>query len=124
MGYALALAVASRGAEVDLVAGPTALSISHPSIQVHGVTTAEQMFEKCKALYASTHVAILSAAVADYRPKEVAEQKIKKKGDAMQLDLIKTVDIAMELGQLKKNGQVNVGFALETETEKRTPQKK
>lgn len=118
MGYALALAVASRGAEVELVSGPTTLTISHPSVHVHAVTTAEQMHEKCLALYPESQVAILSAAVADYRPKQVAEQKIKKRGDVMQLELVKTVDIAKELGQMKKDGQINVGFALETESEK------
>lgn len=116
MGFALANAAAALGAEVSLVSGPTALDTQHPAIKLIRVTTAQQMLEHCKAIFPETNLAILSAAVADYRPAEAADQKIKKKDDHLKIELVKNPDILGYLGQ-NKSGQILVGFALETENE-------
>jgi phosphopantothenoylcysteine decarboxylase / phosphopantothenate---cysteine ligase len=88
------------------------------------VTSAEQMFSAAKKEFTKADIAVFSAAVADYRPKEVAIQKIKKKEPELELQLVKNVDIAAELGSLKKKGQITVGFALETENEEENAKKK
>jgi phosphopantothenoylcysteine decarboxylase / phosphopantothenate---cysteine ligase len=124
MGYALAEALANEGATVELVSGPTHQVASNPLINVHSVTSAEEMYKACIDIYPATDICVLSAAVADYRPKSIADQKIKKKGDTMELSLVKTRDIAAELGKQKKANQFNVGFALETENEQVNAQKK
>ncbi|WP_224995618.1 bifunctional phosphopantothenoylcysteine decarboxylase/phosphopantothenate--cysteine ligase CoaBC [Cesiribacter sp. SM1] len=116
MGYALAEAAAAEGARVVLVSGPTQLQVQHPSIQRINVQSAQQMFEACHAHYSSQDVVIFAAAVADYKPVVQEEQKIKKKGESLVLELRKTVDIAATLGK-EKEGQFLVGFALETEHE-------
>jgi len=117
MGYALAHELAEKGAKVQLVSGPTNLSVNHPNIELHSITSAEEMYEQCAEIFPKVDISVLAAAVADYRPDTVADQKIKKSSDSMSISLTKTKDIAAELGQLKKNGQVMVGFALETENE-------
>lgn len=117
MGYAIAQAAANEGANVTVVSGPTNLHIADSRIQVINVTSADEMYAECKKQYPKTDICILSAAVADYKPKTKADHKIKKNSDSISLDLVKTHDIATELGKLKKQGQVNVGFALETENE-------
>lgn len=124
MGYAIAEELAREGATVTLVSGPTHLPSPNASIQVIPVTSAEEMYNACTAHFASAEVTVLSAAVADYKPAHQAEQKIKKKDDALTLELIKTHDIAAELGKAKKNGQLIVGFALETENERANAEKK
>src|SRR5690606_19919442 len=116
MGFDLAREAASRGAHVTLVTGPTHLQLSHSSVDVVRVETAAEMYEVCHAVYASVDVAIAAAAVADYRPSEVASQKIKKTDDELTLRLEKNPDILASLGQMK-SGQFLVGFALETENE-------
>lgn len=117
MGYALAKEAAYRGAKVQLISGPTALKIDHPSIEVVQVRTAQEMYEAAQSLFSEVDLAIFAAAVADYAPQQPAAQKIKKSSATMQLTLAKTVDIAQTLGQQKKAGQRTVGFALETENE-------
>jgi phosphopantothenoylcysteine decarboxylase/phosphopantothenate--cysteine ligase len=117
MGFAIAEALADLGAQVNLVAGPTLQHTQHPGIHVIPVTTAEDMYHQCATLFPAAHITVLSAAVADYKPARVADQKIKKKDETFTLELTKTRDIAASLGQLKHNGQVLVGFALETEHE-------
>lgn len=117
MGFAIAEALAQEGALVDLVSGPTHLSPSNPNIKLHRVTSAGEMFQACEAVFPEAHIVVLSAAVADYKPKERADQKIKKKDETFTLELTKTTDIAATLGKQKKSGQVVVGFALETEQE-------
>lgn len=117
MGYALAETLAAFGAEVNLVSGPVHLKIKDPNITVYEVASAAEMFSACAEIYPKTDIAILAAAVADYKPKRVARQKIKKNGAVMNIELEKTVDIAETLGNLKKEGQFTVGFALETENE-------
>ena len=116
MGFALALAAAQEGAEVVLVSGPTQLSVSHPAIQQIKVCSAAEMYEACHTHYSQQDVVIFSAAVADYKPVVQESQKIKKKGERLQLELEKTVDIAATLGKEKAH-QLLVGFALETENE-------
>lgn len=124
MGYALAEILADEGATVNLVSGPTNLSISHPNIQKISVTSAEEMYQASAELFKKMDIAVLAAAVADYKPDVVADQKIKKSDSNLNIQLTKTKDIAAELGRLKQNGQLMVGFALETENEEANAQKK
>ncbi len=124
MGFAIAEALADEGATVQLVAGPTQQHTNHPGINVSHVTGADEMFKVCSDLFANTDIAVLAAAVADYKPAVVSKQKIKKNGESLKLELTRTPDIAASLGKLKHNGQVIVGFALETEQEKDNALKK
>jgi phosphopantothenoylcysteine decarboxylase/phosphopantothenate--cysteine ligase len=124
MGFAIAEALANEGAEVELISGPTALTISHPQIRITRVVSAEEMYQACILKFTSTEIVVLSAAVADYKPVHTAEQKIKKSGNEMTIELTQTRDIAKELGKQKKKGQLIVGFALETENERSNAQKK
>lgn len=117
MGYALAEEMASRGALVNLVSGPTNLKTFHKNIEITRVSSAQSMFETCSQLFSNSDVTILSAAVADYKPSVQYNQKMKKKNRALSITLEGTTDIAQELGKLKKKGQLVVGFALETENE-------
>ncbi|MBN8851155.1 MAG: bifunctional phosphopantothenoylcysteine decarboxylase/phosphopantothenate--cysteine ligase CoaBC [Sphingobacteriales bacterium] len=117
MGLAIARELADRGALVDLVLGPTSLYADHPGIAVHRVTSAEEMYNACVSIFPGVNIAIMSAAVADFRPVAPAEEKIKKKDDILILELTKTKDILQALGQ-QKNGQILVGFALETTGER------
>jgi phosphopantothenoylcysteine decarboxylase/phosphopantothenate--cysteine ligase len=117
MGVAIAEALAARGATVQLVLGPSRLSPKHPNIQLQRVETAIEMYDACIGSFSTCDAAILSAAVADYRPANVADQKIKKKGDTLDIQLVKNPDIAATLGQAKKENQILVGFALETNDE-------
>lgn len=118
MGIAIAEELADRGAKVTLVLGPTNLRPAEKSgIDVIKVGSAQQMFEACDSLFEKMDIAVLAAAVADYRPAEVAPEKIKKKTDDFQLNLVKTVDIAATLGKKRRDGQVFAGFALETNDE-------
>jgi phosphopantothenoylcysteine decarboxylase / phosphopantothenate---cysteine ligase len=124
MGFAIAEEMASQGAEVNLVSGPTQLNPIHPSIKVRHVVSAQEMYEACVSFFPSTDIAVLAAAVADYRPSVRADQKIKKSDAGLTLELVKTKDIAAELGRLKQPGQFTVGFALETENELVNAEKK
>ncbi len=117
MGYALAEAAAAEGANVTLVSGPVNLEARHPGIRRINVFSAEEMYQQCQKSFSSQDIAIFAAAVADYRPAEVSNQKIKKKDAKTKLVLTKTVDVASSLGQEKQSGQFTVGFALETENE-------
>ncbi|MCB0705372.1 MAG: bifunctional phosphopantothenoylcysteine decarboxylase/phosphopantothenate--cysteine ligase CoaBC [Saprospiraceae bacterium] len=117
MGIALAISAARRGAMVRLVLGPTSLTVSHPNIEVVRVQTAREMFNASCEGFENIDLAILAAAVADYRPKDQASEKIKKSGNALQLELVQNPDIAATLGKMKKAGQILVGFALETQNE-------
>lgn len=124
MGFAIAEALANEGAQVKLVSGPTHQHTQHPGITVIPVTSAEDMYTRCAEFFPTTDITVLSAAVADYKPKFVADQKIKKKDDGLTLELTKTHDIAASLGKLKHNGQIIVGFALETQDESANALKK
>lgn len=123
MGYSLAEAAAKNGAEVILISGPTYLRTNLSNIEVHRVTSAEEMYQKVHQFYNEVNIVIAAAAVSDYTPKEVAKEKIKKNDDNLTLHLQKTKDILKSLGDQKKN-QFLVGFALETENELANAQKK
>jgi len=124
MGFAIAEVLADEGADVNLVTGPTQQHTSHPGISVKHVTTAREMLDACTGFFDDADITVLSAAVADYRPLEAAKQKIKKKDQDLSLTLTKTDDIAATLGTRKHNGQIIVGFALETEEEEKNALKK
>lgn len=117
MGIALADTLAQAGAEVTLVLGPSPLTPQNPAVKVLRVTSADEMHAACADLFPTTDIAVLAAAVADYRPQHYAEQKIKKQDRDLTLELTKTVDIAAALGRQKRPGQILVGFALETNDE-------
>jgi len=117
MGIALADAAAEYGAEVDLVLGPVNISPKNNSIRVTKVTTAESMATECISKFPKSDITILSAAVADYTPVKVEKGKIKKTGKALSIRLRQTIDIAEELGKLKRTKQILAGFALETGNE-------
>jgi len=119
MGIAIAEELQRQGADVTLVLGPTDIKPEHPGVKVISVMTAQNMFEACSKLFPETDIAVLAAAVADYRPKVFSSTKIKKKDDDLSLELAKTVDIAASLGKQKKAGQLLVGFALETNDEEK-----
>lgn len=118
MGVAIAEELAARGASVHLVLGPTHIDELSPVITVHHVQTANQMYEACIAVFADADIAVMAAAVADYTPVHTEGQKIKKTSEAFSLELTRTKDILKSLGQQKKDGQLLVGFALETTNEK------
>ncbi len=124
MGFALAEECARRGAEVILISGPTQLKTTHPLIQRIDVESAHQMFQTAMHYYPQADAGILCAAVADFTPEIVADKKIKRKGDELIIKLRPTEDIAANLGKLKKEGQILVGFALETNDEKQNAQDK
>ena len=117
MGYAIAEALADAGAEVHLVSGPVNISTENPAIRVYPVESAIEMYDACTRLFPECHMAIMAAAVADYRPEKTETAKIKKKSDELVLRLVKNPDILSALGQMKKEGQIVVGFALETNNE-------
>ncbi|MEL1240694.1 bifunctional phosphopantothenoylcysteine decarboxylase/phosphopantothenate--cysteine ligase CoaBC [Flavobacterium flavipallidum] len=116
MGFDIAKSAANLGASVILVSGPTHCVANHSLIQVVKVTSAQEMYEACHQYYTDVDVAIAAAAVADYRPKNVANQKIKKAAENFVIELEKTKDILSSLGENKKQ-QFLIGFALETENE-------
>lgn len=116
MGYDIANEAANNGAEVILVSGPTHLKTSNQNIQLIKVQSAEEMYVACHEYFSAVDVAVAAAAVADYKPKNVASQKIKKSESTLSIELEKTKDILASLGQIKKH-QYLIGFALETENE-------
>ena len=116
MGFDIASSVASLGASVILISGPTHCKVSNSLINIIPVISAEEMYQACHQFYADVDVVIAAAAVADYKPKNVALQKIKKAADSFVIELEKTKDILTSLGLEKKN-QFLIGFALETENE-------
>ena len=126
MGFALANECAQRGAQVELVCGPvsSSMQVHHPNIHRIDVESAQEMYEACKERYPSMDSAILCAAVADYAPETRADQKIKRTGDDLVIRLKPNPDIAASLGQIKKEGQTLVGFALETNDEESNAQAK
>lgn len=117
MGFALAEVCAERGAEVELVTGPVSLKTVHPAIRRTNVESAQEMYDAVVRMYPDADAAIMCAAIADYRPQERAEKKIKRNTDDMTLTLVPNPDIAAALGQIKQPGQLLVGFALETDNE-------
>ncbi len=116
MGFDIANEAANLGAEVVLISGPTHFKVKNNQINLIRVVSAQQMYVACHEFYNDVDVAIAAAAVADYRPKNVAEQKIKKSEASFTIELEKTKDILASLGEIKRN-QFLIGFALETENE-------
>ena len=123
MGFALAEECCRRGAEVTLVAGPVSLSCSE-AIHRIDVESCEEMYQAATKAFASTDAAILCAAVADFKPSEIADRKIKREIDDLELRLVPTHDIAAALGKMKQKHQRIVAFALETNDEEANAQKK
>jgi len=117
MGFAIAEELSALGADVTLVTGPTSLKLTDSGIKRIDVTSAEEMLQASLQTFPNMTIVILSAAVADYRPAEVSEIKIKKDGSELGLNMVKTTDILATLGKEKKAGQILVGFALETNNE-------
>ena len=125
MGYAIAEEAASRGAEVTLVSGPVDIKVSGRGINVVKVESARQMLEACEAHFGDSDIAVMCAAVADYAPAHSSDKKIKREGhDAPVIELVKNPDIAKTLGEAKRQGQILVGFALETDHEETNAQGK
>jgi phosphopantothenoylcysteine decarboxylase/phosphopantothenate--cysteine ligase len=116
MGFDIAKRAADMGAEVILVSGPTHLKPENKSIRWIPVVSGQEMYDACHQYFNNVDVAIAAAAVADYRPKDIAPQKIKKTETSFTIELEKTKDILASLGQIKKK-QFLIGFALETENE-------
>ena len=117
MGIEIARAFADQGAEVTLVLGPSNISVNKKNVNVMPVTSAKEMYDAVMALFPKTDIAVLSAAVADFRPEMVADQKIKKNpdNDTFTIKLVKTEDILKSVGNVRTDNQTIVGFALETE---------
>ncbi|MES1217704.1 MAG: phosphopantothenoylcysteine decarboxylase, partial [Bacteroidota bacterium] len=117
MGYAIAETFLENGAEVFLVSGPVQLQLQHPKLKVVKVNSASEMYLACCHFFEKVDIAVFAAAVADYRPEKVAEQKIKKEDSSYTIKMVKNIDIAYEFGKVKANKQLSVGFALETNDE-------
>lgn len=117
MGIAIAEVLAAQGVAVTLVLGPTNLRPQNPAINTIHVESADEMYDASIKAFTNCDVAILSAAVADYKPAEKAPEKIKKQGDTLDIELVKNKDILATLGASKQPEQVLVGFALETTNE-------
>jgi len=118
MGYAIADAAARAGADVTIVSGPVAVAPAEPSVKVVKVESAKEMCDKCVELFPDMSIAIMCAAVADYAPLHVNDTKIKReKSDHLVIELQRNPDIAATLGNMKRNSQTLVGFALETDHE-------
>lgn len=124
MGSALAEECARRGAEVEMVCGPMSQKPKHPSITCTDVESAAQMYEACVKIFPTCNAGILCAAVADFTPEHTAENKIKREGDQLVIRLNPTQDIAQAMGQMKRQDQKLVGFALETCNEAENARKK
>lgn len=123
MGYAIAAELAARGAEVTLVSGPTALPVP-AGVKRIDVVSAEDMYRETTALWPSVDGAVMCAAVADYTPQKIAPVKMKKHDGELSIKLKPTKDIAAELGRTKRDGQLLVGFALETDHEEENARRK
>jgi len=117
MGFAIADELASRGAEVTLICGPVSMQSQFPNINRIDVTSAAQMYEACTTACIKADIGIMAAAIADFTPSNVANQKIKKGDTIPQILLKPTQDVLMEMGRQKNDNQILVGFALETNDE-------
>lgn len=117
MGFCIANELAVRGANVILISGKTHLSVNNPNIQLIKVTSASEMFEQTTKYFPQSDAAILSAAVADFRPLNPSKNKIKKTSQDLTITLTPTIDILATLGKTKTKNQILVGFALETDNE-------
>ena len=123
MGFSLAEEAVKRGAKVILICGPTSQKTDHKNIEIHRVTSAKEMYDEVFKCYEKVDIAIASAAVADYAPKIVAKEKIKKSEEEFTIELVKNPDILKTMGE-KKTHQFLVGFALETQNEEENAKSK
>ena len=123
MGFSLAEEAVKRGAKVILISGPTSQKTNHKNIEIHRVTSAKEMYDEVFKYYEKVDIAIASAAVADYAPKIVAKEKIKKSEEEFTIELVKNPDILKTMGE-KKTHQFLVGFALETQNEEENAKSK
>lgn len=114
MGFEIAKSFLAKGAKVHLVTGPTKEKLFHPNLNRMDVVSAEEMLASVQSIWSNCHIGVFSAAVADYRPKEMASQKIKKQADNLTIELVKNPDILKWAGSVKNN-QFLMGFALETQ---------
>ena len=117
MGIEIAESLANQGAEVTLILGPVNHKITHQNIKVISVKSAEEMYLETSKKFQNTDIAVFAAAVADFRPENIEITKIKKTANSSMIKLVPNVDIALEMGKLKKKNQISVGFALETDKE-------
>ena len=117
MGYAIAEQFLKEGAQVFLVSGPVGLVLQHPNLRMVKVKSASEMYLACCHYFEEVDIAIFAAAVADYRPDKIANQKIKKDESSFTIRMVKNIDIAYEFGKIKTDRQISVGFALETNDE-------
>jgi phosphopantothenoylcysteine decarboxylase/phosphopantothenate--cysteine ligase len=117
MGYAIAAAFLEQGSTVVLVSGPVGLTLTHPNLSIIRVQSADEMFAACLPYFESAQIAVFAAAVADYKPAEIFTHKMKKLANEFDLKMVKNVDIAYEFGQIKRDDQIAIGFALETNNE-------
>jgi phosphopantothenoylcysteine decarboxylase / phosphopantothenate---cysteine ligase len=117
MGYAIAEQFLNQGAEVFLVSGPVNIELNHHNLREVKVNSASEMYLACCHFFEEVDIAVFAAAVADYRPAKIAEQKIKKDEPSFTISLVKNIDIAYEFGKVKAIDQLSVGFALETNDE-------
>jgi len=124
MGVEIAQALAQKGADVHLVLGPSSIQVDHPRIHVTHVITADEMYKACMAVFPETDIAVMAAAVADFKPEDPKNEKIKKSDGYSAITLKPTTDILKALGEMKHKGQLLVGFALETTDELANAEKK
>ena len=118
MGYAIVRALLQQGASVYLISGPVNITVpAHPRLAVQCVQTAMEMYEACSSLFNMVDIAVFAAAVADYRPAQVAKQKIKKSSASFTIKMVRNKDIAASFGKTKRQDQLSIGFALETNDE-------
>jgi phosphopantothenoylcysteine decarboxylase/phosphopantothenate--cysteine ligase len=117
MGYAIAAAFLEQGYAVILVSGPVGLALVHQDLTIINVQSADEMLAACLPYFEPAQIVVFAAAVADYKPAEVFAYKLKKRADEFELKMVKNVDIAYQFGLIKRNDQIAVGFALETNDE-------
>ena len=117
MGVALAEVFANAGAEVYLISGPGVTSPTHPNIKEFKVISAADMLKTCMKYFPIINIGIMAAAIADFTPKQIAKNKIKKGNNPPNIELVPTEDVLMNMGKIKQDNQILVGFALETENE-------
>jgi phosphopantothenoylcysteine decarboxylase/phosphopantothenate--cysteine ligase len=124
MGFAIAEELALKGAKVTLVHGPVQVHTNIVGINSIAITSAEEMYKECTRAFSDSDIAVMSAAVADFKPAKASNEKIKKTGQALTLELKPTLDILFELGKRKKKNQLLIGFALETSNEQKNATEK
>jgi phosphopantothenoylcysteine decarboxylase/phosphopantothenate--cysteine ligase len=117
MGYAITEQFLQRGAEVFLISGPVSIQLQDPRLKLVKVNSASEMYLACCQYFEQVDIALFAAAVVDYRPSTIAEQKIKKDESSFIIKMVKNIDIAYEFGQVKTLNQLSIGFALETNDE-------